>query len=135
MLKVKRKVNGGKIVIPADANPWPHERRVAKILVQAGYNVEFIPKTNIGTPDIYLGNVRYEIKSPITNKTNTLERRLKEAVTKQSCNIIIDSSRTRNLPDYRLQAWLISKCRMQPQIKRLLFINKRGEIIDIKALV
>ena len=36
----------GKVVVPANANPWPHKLRVAKILALAGHAVEFIPETN-----------------------------------------------------------------------------------------
>ena len=62
-----KKPQTGKIIIPASANPWPHEKRVAKILAQAGYRVEFIPEGTIGTADIYLNKTIYEIKSPKSN--------------------------------------------------------------------
>lgn len=105
------------------------------ILAQNGYSVEFIPEGSIGTADIYLNKVAYEIKSPKTNKTNTIEHRIKDAVRSQSCNIIIESSRMKGLTDYNLQRWLVGLCRKQPQIKKMLFINKRGDIVDIKELV
>ena len=124
-----------KIIVPPDRRPWPHEIRVAEILYSAGYYVEFIPESSIGTADILLNGIEYEIKSPKTNNTNTLEHRLKEAIRSQSCNIIIDSSRLKNMPDYKLQRWLVNRCKLQPQIKRMIFINKRGQIIDIKTLV
>lgn len=125
----------GNVITPATANPWPHERRIAKILALAGHAVEFIPEGNIGTADIYLDGIEFEIKSPKTSNTNTIEHRLKDAIRNQSCNIIIDSSRLKGMPDYALQKWLIGRCRVQPQIKRMLFINKRSQIIDIKALI
>lgn len=125
----------GIVITPANANPWPHERRVAKILALAGHTIEFIPESNIGTADIYLDGIEYEIKSPKTNNTNTIEHRIKDAIRNQSHNLIVDSSRLSGMTDYNLQTWLINKCKMQPQIKKLLFINKRGQIIDIKALV
>lgn len=125
----------GKIVIPANASPWPHELRVAKILALAGHAVEFIPERGVGTADIFLDGVEYEIKSPKTSNTNTLEHRLKDAVRNQSCNIIFDSARLKGMTDHNLQNWLIGRCKTQPQIKKMLFINKRGQIIDIKALI
>jgi len=125
----------GKIVTPANTNPWPHEMRVAKILALAGHSVEFIPDGIIGTADLYLDGIIFEIKSPKTNKTNTIEHRIKEAIRSQSQNLIIDSSRIKKMPDSVLQNWLIERCRMQPQIKRMLFVNKKGQIVDIKALV
>ena len=124
----------GKVVKPANTNPWPHEERVAKILALAGHSVEFIPEGTIGTADIFLDGIVYEIKSPKSNNTNTIEHRLKDAVKNQSHNLIVDSSRIKDMPDAVLQHWLIERCRKQPQIKRMLFVNKRGQIIDIKAL-
>ena len=125
----------GKVVIPANKNPWPHEIRVAKALALAGHSVEFIPEGIIGTADIYLDGVAYEIKPPKTNNTNTIEHRIKEAINNQSRNIIIDSSRIKNMPDRTLQNWLVDRCRKQPQIRQMLLVNKKTQIVDIKALV
>lgn len=133
MIKSKKR---GIVITPANANPWPHEQRVAKILALAGHTVEFISENNItGSADIYLDGVPYEIKSPKTSNTNTIEHRLKDAIRNQSHNIIMDSSRLKGMTDYNFQNWLINRCRLQSQIRRMLFMNKRGQIIDIKALV
>ena len=122
----------GKVIIPSNTHPWPHERRVAELLSRYGYIIEFLPVNTIGSADILLDGIRFEIKSPRSRKTNTIEHRIKDAVRNQSSNIIIDSSRIRNMPDIVLQQWLTERCRIQPQIKRLLFVNKKGQIIDIK---
>ena len=90
---MKRK---GKVVIPPDIYPWPHELRVARILAMEGHLVEFMPAAQIKSADILLDGVEYEIKSPITNK-----------------------------PDNR----------QQPQIGKLIFITKNGQVIDIKASI
>ena len=123
----------GKVVIPAGANPWPHEKRVAKILALAGYYVEFIPETNIGTPDIYLGRTIYEIKSPISDKVDAIERNITRAL-KKSPNIIFDSSRMK-VRDKQVMRELIKRRRAGKGLKKLLFINKKGMIIDIEALI
>jgi len=39
------------------------------------------------------------------------------------------------MTDYNLKIWLINKCREQRQIKKMLFIDKKGHIIDIRALI
>lgn len=130
-----KKHRTGKVVIPANTSPWPHEERVARILAQAGYRVEFIPEGTIGTADVYLNRTVYEIKSPKSNKMNTIEHRIKDAINNQSCNLIIDSSRMKNVKDYDFQRWLVERCRKQPQIKKMIFINRKNEIIDIKHLV
>lgn len=124
----------GRVVTPADANPWPHEQKVVKILALAGHYVEFIPETNLKTPDIYLDNTIYEIKSPITDNPKKIIRNVKRAL-KKSPNVIIDSSRVKGLNDEAIQRTLKNKVKDLPGLKNLLFINKRGQIIDIIALV
>ena len=123
----------GRVVTPADANPWPHEQKVAKILALAGHYVEFIPETNLKTPDIYLGNTIYEIKSPITDNPKKIIRNVKRALEK-SPNVIIDSSRVKGLSDEAIQRTLKNKAKDLLGLRNLLFINKRGQIIDIIAL-
>ena len=124
----------GKVVVPANANPWPHELRVAKILALAGYAVEFIPETNTKTADILLDGIEFEIKSPKSANANSLEHILKKAV-KQSCNIIIDTSRMKNVRDDNTRSFLINQARIRRQINNLIMITKQGQIIDISALV
>lgn len=124
----------GKVIIPADANPWPHEQRVAKILALAGHAVEFIPETNLKTPDIYLDNTAFEIKSPITDNPKKIIRNVKRALEKCQ-NVIIDSSRVKGLRDDAIQRSLKNKKKDLPGLKKLLFINKHGQIIDITNLV
>lgn len=124
----------GKVVVPANANPWPHELRVAKILAFAGYAVEFIPETNTKTADILLDGIEFEIKSPKSANANSLEHILKKAV-KQSCNIIIDTSRMKNVRDDNTRRFLINQVRIRRQINNLIMITKQGQIIDISALV
>ena len=68
----------GKVIIPASVSPWPHERRVAKILALAGHAVEFIPESTIKTADILLDGVEFEIKSPKSGNANSLEHILKK---------------------------------------------------------
>lgn len=124
----------GRIVIPAGRRPWPHELRIADILASAGHNIEFLPESNVHTADILLDGVEYEMKSPFTNKTDKLERNIKRGL-KQSKNIIFDSSRIKDMRDDNLRRFLVRKAREQKQIGELIFITKRGQIIDIKALI
>ncbi|MBQ6593683.1 hypothetical protein IJI00_01255 [Candidatus Saccharibacteria bacterium] len=64
------------------SNPWPHEKQVAKILALAEHYVEFIPETSIKTPDIYLERTIFEIKSPISDKIDAIERNITRALEK-----------------------------------------------------
>ena len=124
----------GRTIIPAGRKPWPHELRIAEILAAAGHNIEFLPETNINTADILLDGVEYEMKSPITNKPDKLERNIKRGL-KQAHNIIFDSSRIKNMRDDNLRRFLTRKAKEQKQIGELIFITKRGQIIDIKSLI
>ena len=128
-----KNTNLGRVIIPADANPWPHEQRVAKILALAGHYVEFIPETNIKTPDIYLERTIFEIKSPISDKVDAIERNITRALEK-SPNVIFDSSRMR-VRDNQILRELIKRRIAGKGLKRLLFVNKRGIIIDVNALI
>ncbi len=124
----------GKVIVPANVNPWAHEQRVAKILALAGHVVEFIPESATKTADILLDGVEFEIKSPKSGNANSLEHILKKAV-KQSCNIIIDTSRMKNVRDDNTRRFLINQVRIRKQIKKLIMITKQGQTIDISALV
>ena len=123
----------GRVVIPADTNPWPHEKQVAKILALAGHYVEFIPETSMKTPDIYLERTIFEIKSPISNKIDAIERNITRALEK-SPNVIFDSSRMK-VRDNQIMRELIKRRKAGKGLKKLLFINKRGIIIDIDTLI
>lgn len=124
----------GKVIVPANANPWPHEQRVAKILALAGHAVEFIPESNTKTADILLDGVEFEIKSPKSANANSLEHILKKSV-KQSCNIIIDTSRMKNIRDDNTRRFLVNQARLRKQIKKLIMITKQGQIIDVSVLI
>lgn len=124
----------GKVIVPANANPWPHEQRVAKILALVGHAVEFIPESNTKTADILLDGVEFEIKSPKSANANSLEHILKKAV-KQSCNIIIDTSRMKNIRDDNTRRFLVNQARLRKQIKKLIMTTKQGQIIDVSVLI
>ncbi|MBQ6320714.1 hypothetical protein IJI17_00605 [Candidatus Saccharibacteria bacterium] len=95
--------------------------------------MEFLPENNLPTPDVKVDGVEYEIKSPETEKISSLEQSIRTAL-KQCPNIIIDSSRMK-MRDDRARRFLVKKCREQKQIKKMMFVTKRGEIIDIFGLI
>lgn len=127
---VKNKVG---IYIEPGRRPWVHEMRVAEILALAGHYVEFLTESALPCADIRLDGIEYEIKSPETAKLSSVEQLIRKAL-KQASNIIIDASRCKIRED-RLRKYLIYKCREQRQIKRLLFITKNRQIIDIVKIV
>lgn len=127
----------GTIRISTDVHVWAHELNTAKALADAGYTVIFL--TNNGeryakTPDVLIDGEKWEIKSPKTDKLSAVERNLKRA-TKQSGNIIIDSHRMRKIHDSSIQRLLVNKSKQQKTIKRLLFVNRKRQVIDINKLI
>ena len=126
----------GEIRIPAGLAIWQHELVTAEALAKAGYIVEFLPadgRRDAKSPDIFMGNEKWEIKSPKTDKLSAVERNLKRA-TKQSGNIVIDSRRMSKIQDRTIQKFLVSKYKQQKTIKNLLFVNRKRQVIDIETL-
>ena len=122
----------GKIVIEQNANVWPHELRMAKVLAQTGYNVKFIPAHNsICSADAYINNTLFEFKSPEGSTIKCVENNLQKAIRRQSKNVVIDSSRLRNIQDRSVQNYLIKRFQYKRGIKRIIFINKAGLVLDI----
>lgn len=118
----------GQIIIPSGVSPWPHELRIATILSNAGYRVEFIHEYNSArTADFLLNGVPYELKSPKSSKLVAVERNLKR-VAKQSRNIVFDSSRMKNLRDDRIRSNVVFQAKHQKLIDNIIFIDKRGRI-------
>jgi len=128
----------GAVFIPANLdNIWEHELATAQALAKAGYVVTFLSVNNIAnspSPDILMDGISWEMKAPRTNTFSAIERNLKRA-SKQSENIIIDSRRLHGLQDRTIQQFLEKKFSQQKTIKRLLFVNRKREVIDISASV
>lgn len=127
----------GKVIIPASVSPWDHELKTAHTLAQHGFTVEFVAVSNdhkAKTADVVIDGVLYEIKSPKTDKLSAVERNLKRA-TKQSGNIIIDSRRMSKLHDATIQKVLAQKLKQQKTIKKILFVNRKHQVIDISDIV
>jgi hypothetical protein len=123
----------GRVIIPHGVNVWSHELSSANALSGTGFDVEFLVIRNrdgTKTPGISMRGELWEIKSPKTDKLSAVERNLKKA-TKQSCNIIFDSQRMSKIHDSTIYDFLQKKLRQQKSIKKLIFINRKREVIDI----
>ena len=136
-----RKMSKGKhrpgVFEPADRRVWPHERRTAEALAKAGYYVEFLPESNSSSPDAILdGSTIYEMKSPRSPKTNSMEQLIKDALYNKKCpNIIFDSQRIKNATDEKVCNFLVGQVKSRKAIKGMLFVNKHREVIDIFTLI
>ncbi len=124
----------GKIVIEPGTNVWEHELRTAEALAAAGYTVMFVKKSEVDyekTADTLINGIRWEFKSPTADNLKTVERNLKRARW-QSGNIVFDCRRMRKLPDHAIEREVRKQAHAIPHIAKLLYVNKQGEIIDIK---
>ena len=118
------------------AKPKPHEYFTAEALADAGYNVRFIPSSvNMSMADCYINNTIFEIKAPEGKNTDCIERNLRKAVHHQSPNIVFDSFRIKNMQDRSIQSFLLERLRRGHGIQRILFVNRKREVIDINELL
>jgi len=127
----------GKIIIPHGVDVWHHELLTADALAGVGYTVEFLTTNGVRyakSPDVLINGEKWEMKSPKTDKLSAVERNLKRA-TKQSGHIIIDSHRMKKLRDANVQKLLAQKYKQQKTIKKLLFVKRKRQVIDISTLV
>jgi hypothetical protein len=126
----------GKIIEPAVGNVRDHERRTAKALASVGMTVEFVEpsdRDSTKSPDVLIDGVYWEVKSPRTDKMTQIEKNLKRA-SKQAPYIVIDSRRVKRISDTTLQKYLLGRLIAQKSIRRILFVNRRGEVVDIATL-
>lgn len=124
----------GNISIPGDADVWPHEYQTAVALARAGYDVTFIKKSNEQheqTPDVLIDGQRWEMKAPKASSARAVERNLHRAL-QQSDRVVFDCRRMNNLPDSMAERELRKRVKELRSLKRLLFVNHRGEVVDIK---
>lgn len=126
----------GTITCEGGAKPKPHEYITAEALADFGYNVRFIPNSiNVGMADCYINETIFEIKSPEGKTTACLERNLRKALDHQSPNIVLDAFRMKNIQDKSIQNFLIERLRRRHGIKRIIFINRKREVLDINRFL
>lgn len=125
----------GKIVIQPGANVWEHEMATAKALAAAGYDVTFIKASTIShekSPDVMINGEEWEIKAPEGSLMKRVEKNIRRALA-QSCNVIFDCRRMKGLPDTAIERELrVCANGRVKRLKHLLFINRKGAVIDIK---
>ena len=124
----------GEIIAPDGVNIWPHELRTARSLAEAGYIVEFIKKSEFDretSADVLIDNEKWEFKAPNGGKPSLVEKNLRRGA--RQCNqIVFDSHRVKQIPDKVLMRELTKWSAEIKGIKKLWFVNRHKEIIDIK---
>lgn len=126
-------VREGKVIVPARGDVWPHELDTARTLAATRGDIEFIPRITtqgMKTPDIVMGGVQWEMKSPRTNSVKSLQKVLRRA-TRQSPNVIIDSSRMKGISDAEVEKELRRIVPFIKALKRLVLVTKGRDVLDL----
>jgi hypothetical protein len=121
------------VIIPQGMKPMPEKFELSAADILLGFfqkDIAFLPVTSDKTPDIIVGNVRWEIKSPIGKGKRNLQHQIHRAL-KQSKNIVFDARQSKI--DIRgIRNYLNGYVNEDKRIKRLLLIAKNGQVEVIK---
>ena len=110
-----------------------HENATVVFLTEQGLDVELIPKSNVQgkhTPDLLMGGLRWEMKSPKGEGNQLMENTIQRAL-KQSQNVIVDLRRTKRHQTKCLRE-LEKQFESKKSIKRLKVITKSGKTLDFE---
>ncbi|NHM16460.1 hypothetical protein GMI69_07300 [Eggerthellaceae bacterium zg-887] len=124
----------GKIIIAPGLNVWPHELKTAEALAKAGYTVEFVKKSEKDfekTADVLIDGVLWEMKSPTSCRTDMIQKNIRRAL-HQSCNVVFDSRRMRNLPNHVIEREVRLRSQELKSLKQLLYVSRHGDVAIIK---
>ena len=120
------KIDISKLNVP----PEKHEMKAARFFADLGFDIEFIPPSNIPgvhRPDILMQGIEWEIKCPQGKAKRTIEQSYRKAA-KQSKFVIFD---LRHCPLPETQA--LSQLQREftdKHTKRLLVILKNGSLLE-----
>lgn len=122
------------MITPIDIKPIPTEDEQNVAITLAEYfksNIEFVKRGSSTTPDIKVGTIYWEIKSPKGNGKYTISDNIRSAK-HQSSNIVINLSRTKmtaKQAESRIRNFLKNS---STGVKRLILVTKSNQVIDIK---
>lgn len=128
------KNNEGKIIIAAGANVWPHEMDSAQSLAAVGYTLEFVRRSEekrVSSADLKIDGELWEMKAPRSDKVSSIEKNIRKALHQAKC-VVFDSRRMKQVPDRQIERELRKCAEKFRAMRHLLFINRHGEVIDIK---
>ena len=97
--------------------------------------MEFIRRSEeqrVTSADVVIDGLVWEMKAPTADNLKTIERNLKRGRW-QSENIVFDSRRMKKVPDAAIEREVRKQAFAVLRIKRLYYINKHGQVIDIKG--
>lgn len=122
------------IVFPVDMRRRPkvHEETAAIILSKHFRgNATFIMESGYGSPDIKIGNIEWELKSPEGASRYTIQNNMRKAG-HQSKNVVIDLRRVRMHQKRALGYINAFLCEASSTFKRVIVITKSGKIVVLR---
>ena len=126
-----RRPMGQGIIISNKVHLDDHEYATVKFLASLGYDIELIPPSRIKglrTPDIYMGGMPWEMKSPVGDGKRTIVNLMQDGA-RQSSNLIMDLRRCKNKDIVTIKEiqfyFHISK-----RLRRLIIITKEEKLLD-----
>ncbi len=122
-----------QIIIPTSINPRPERFEIEAASIIAEYfqaDARFIVRDVGKTPDIEIGGIEWEIKSPLGRGKHVIEDQIKRA-SRQSLHIVIDARRCK-LHIARIRSQLKYTVGFRKHLKQVVLINKHGEVEVIK---
>ena len=121
------------VIIPKNVIPKPNMREMSASYILLNYfksNIEFIPRNNYKTPDLFIDGIEWEIKAPTGQGKRNLQHTVSRAL-KQSQYIIIDA-RFSKIHIAKIRNYLSSEIQKNKRIKRLLLIDKQKKVLEIR---
>lgn len=109
-----------------------HERKTVIFLLECGYDIELIPKSNVQgkrSPDIRMLGLFWEMKAPKGEGKSLMKNTLQKAA-RQAENVIVDLRRTKRYQTKCLVE-LEKEFKISARIRWLKIITKSGEMLDL----
>lgn len=126
------------ILFEDGAEPEPHEIQTALFLRKSGKKVTFLaPKNQPGvkTPDIVMDGAYWEIKSPVSAGSRSIEHAFRSAL-KQSESVLFDLRRSKASDQVNMaKIKYVFKLVKGKKVKSVLVITKEQRLIDINDLI
>lgn len=124
----------GKIVIEPGTSVWPHELKTAEALAMVGYTVQFVRRSEerrAHSADALIDGELWEFKAPTSDKASAVDKNVRKALHQSKC-VVFDSRRMKRISDAQVERELRKSASTLRSMRRLIFVNRRAEVIDIK---
>ncbi len=122
-----------KIILPADSKDLPEEHEITAAKILANHfksDVEFISRTSGKTPDLKIGNLYVEVKSPTGKGKHNIQHNLQNAV-KQSNIAVLDARRSK-IRITKIQREIQRQLNEIRGLRRVMLIKKDEKVVDFK---